>query len=172
MGRPQSARHGARTQKARLLHLLPRHARAAFQARLSQVSTEAAPRVGGWLVCIRTRTSKGAPSALPGSSAVRLVRFCQPRRARMATWAHGRWCCPKLARPLPTPKTTKMTGGGMHNLITERTPAAPWWCRNAGVVRACLFSAFSRCSSTSETHVLTKGKSFYEREKEERREKG
>ena len=28
----------------------------------------------------------------------------------------------------------------MHNLITERTPAAPWWCRNAGMVRARLFS--------------------------------
>ena len=28
----------------------------------------------------------------------------------------------------------------MHNFITERTPAAPWWCRNAGMVRARLFS--------------------------------
>ena len=28
----------------------------------------------------------------------------------------------------------------MHNLITERTPAGPWWCRNAGMVRARLFS--------------------------------
>ena len=28
----------------------------------------------------------------------------------------------------------------IHNLITECTPAAPWWCRNAGMVRVRLFS--------------------------------
>ena len=28
----------------------------------------------------------------------------------------------------------------MHILITERTPAAPWWCRNACVVHAGLAS--------------------------------
>ena len=42
---------------------------------------------------------------------------------------------------LYTPKMTKNDVIFlMHNLITERTPAAPWWCRNAGMGRARLFS--------------------------------
>ena len=43
----------------------------------------------------------------------------------------------------------------MHNLITERTPAAPWWCRNAGMVRVRLsrsvgYLGNARCSSDSQ----------------------
>ena len=42
------------------------------------------------------------------------------------------WVCMELY----VPKTTKMTPFLMHNLITERTSAAPWRRRNAGLVRA------------------------------------
>ena len=41
----------------------------------------------------------------------------------------------------------------MHNLITERTPAAPWWCMNAGVVRARVFSL----GGVSRTRVVQLG---------------
>ena len=43
-----------------------------------------------------------------------------------------------VSMELYIPKTTKMTPFFllMHNLITERTPAAPWRRRNAGLVRS------------------------------------